>query len=61
MFLRTARDCGVDVVQANFEADAYMARLAGERRCPVVSNDSDFFVYPVDFVFLDSLRCGTTL
>jgi hypothetical protein len=29
--------------------------MAIERGCPVMSNDSDFFVFDVDFVSLDSL------
>ena len=29
--------------------------LAMKKKCPVISNDSDFFIFPVDFVRLDSI------
>jgi len=45
----------VAVKQTPFEADADMAALAVELKCPIASNDSDFFVNDVTFVPLDSL------
>ena len=30
-------------------------RIAVVKRCPILSNDSDFFVYPVEFIKLDSI------
>ena len=47
----------METVQTNFEADRYIAELASLEGCPVASNDSDFFVYDVDFLPLDSFRC----
>lgn len=29
--------------------------LAKNKKCPVISNDSDFFIFPVDFVRLNSI------
>jgi hypothetical protein len=38
-----------------FAAFQVIARMAVERQCPVLSNDSDFFVFSVSFVSLDSV------
>ena len=58
VFHQALRDANVSLVQSNFEADRYMAALGRAEGCPVASNDSDFFVYDVEFVPLDSLVFG---
>ena len=58
VFHQALRDADVSLVQSNFEADRYMAALGRAEGCPVASNDSDFFVYDVEFVPLDSLVFG---
>ena len=58
VFHQALRDADVSLVQSNFEADRYMAALAKRIGCPVASNDSDFFVYDVEFVPLDSVVIG---
>lgn len=45
----------VKLIQTNFEADPYLAKLATVLNCPILSNDSDFFIYQVQFIKLDSL------
>lgn len=34
----------MELIQTSFEADAYMAHLAGSEGVALLSNDSDFFV-----------------
>ncbi len=59
MFYRALRQLDVTLMQTNFEADSYLAELAQAENCSVASNDSDFFVYDVDFVPLDAFRFST--
>lgn len=40
-----ARDMGIQIVQCPYEADTHIARISNELNCPVVTNDSDFFIY----------------
>ncbi|CAB4069852.1 unnamed protein product [Lepeophtheirus salmonis] len=53
----------VAVIQTHFECDNVMANLAKKLNAPVMTNDSDFFVFNVDFFPLDSfdpdsLKCS---
>jgi hypothetical protein len=45
----------VAFVQSDFEADAEIAALAKKLNCPVLSNDSDFFIFDVLYIPLSSL------
>ena len=43
------------VIQCSYEADHVIAQMAISNNCPVISNDSDFFIFNVTYVRLDSL------
>lgn len=56
---RTVLDeLGINHVTCDFEADRQLTALANEYSCPVMSNDSDFFVYDIKsgFVLLDYMN-----
>lgn len=55
MFLDAVRDLDVKVIQTEFEADAFMASYAFEAGCAVITQDSDFFVFPVRMIPLGSI------
>lgn len=58
VFRSIAVDHGLKLVQCMFEADLEIARLANNLRCPVISNDSDFFLMNIPFglIMTDSLN-----
>jgi len=45
----------VEIIQSSFDADQVIAQLALKEDCPVLSNDSDFAVFPVKFITLNSM------
>ncbi|XP_026870775.2 protein asteroid homolog 1 [Electrophorus electricus] len=45
VFRQVLRDLGVPLVQCVSEADFEVASLAHQWRCPVLSNDSDFYIF----------------
>lgn len=49
IFKSVAVDRGIKIFQSFFEADMEVARLAGEYKCPVLSGDSDFFLYDLPY------------
>ena len=57
-FLHTLNELGVSHVTCDSEADEEIAALANYWNCPVLSNDSDFFVFPLNagVVLLDYLN-----
>jgi len=55
IFFDVLTDLNIECLQTSFEADQVIAEMAMQRGCPVFSNDSDFFVFSVDFVRLDSV------
>lgn len=64
VFLTVLKEFNVIVVQTHYEADADIASLARGLKCPVVSNDSDFFVMDVLVIPLalmelnGAVKCG---
>ena len=60
-FVHVLQRLSVDYVTCDFEADRQIAALARQWNCPILTNDSDFFVYdiPAGVVLLDylNLRC----
>ena len=57
VFLRAARDLKhVTLIQDFFEADSNIAMLSSVLKCPVLSNDSDFFVFDVEVISLRNLE-----
>lgn len=45
VFVQVLYQRGVPLVQCPFEADSEIACLAHQWRCPVLTNDSDFYVF----------------
>jgi 5'-3' exonuclease len=58
VFRSVAVDLGIDIVQCMYEADAEVARISNALKCPVISNDSDFFLMylPHGLITTDSLQ-----
>ena len=48
VFLEVLSQLGVRHIQASFEADSFVAKIANQLNCPVLSNDSDFFVFDLN-------------
>lgn len=46
-FLTVLKEFNIEVIQCQYEADGDLASLARGLKCPVVSNDSDFYVMDV--------------
>ena len=44
------------IFQSILEADAYLAHIAIRLGCPVLSNDSDFFIFNVRYIPLNSVE-----
>eukprot|EP00088_Acartia_fossae_P031028 TRINITY_DN31990_c0_g1_i4.p1 TRINITY_DN31990_c0_g1~~TRINITY_DN31990_c0_g1_i4.p1 ORF type:complete len:661 (+),score=110.72 TRINITY_DN31990_c0_g1_i4:67-2049(+) len=55
LFLDVLEELNIKVFQTEFEADREIAWLAMQKNCPVMSNDSDFFIFSVDYIKLDSI------
>jgi len=57
-FVRVLQKLDVEYVTCEFEADRQIAALARHWNCPVLTNDSDFFIYdiPAGVVLLDYLN-----
>jgi len=57
-FVHVLRKLGVQYVTCDYEADRQIAALARHWNCPVLTNDSDFFIYniPAGVVLLDYLN-----
>lgn len=53
VFRNVVTDMNVKRIQAAYEADTHIARIANEKDCPVLTNDSDFIIY--------QLKCGFIL
>lgn len=47
VFLSVLKDFSIEVIHCQYEADCDIAALARGLKCPVASNDSDFFVMDV--------------
>ncbi|XP_062501554.1 protein asteroid homolog 1-like [Corticium candelabrum] len=47
LFYMAAADSLVEIVMCDYEADEVAANLAKEKRCPVLSNDSDFYLFDI--------------
>ncbi|XP_059615848.1 protein asteroid [Phlebotomus argentipes] len=55
VFVRALRDMKVEVMRCLFEADEEVANLAKHLNCPVLSYDSDFYIYNVLYIPFVSL------
>lgn len=58
VFKSVAVDQQIRIVQCMYEADSEVARIANELKCPVISNDSDFFLMnlPYGLITIDLLQ-----
>lgn len=58
VFKAIVRELGIQIIQAPYEADTHLARLAHDLKCPILTNDSDFIIYslPVGFIILDTFN-----
>lgn len=60
VFREKLKELSVLIYQADFEADNEIAALSRKLNAPVLSNDSDFFIYDVNYIPLTSMifdRC----
>ncbi|GAB6032585.1 hypothetical protein CHUAL_011477 [Chamberlinius hualienensis] len=50
-------ELSIEYYQSDFEADDFIAALANQLKCPVLSQDSDFFIFPLThgYIQLDDL------
>ena len=55
VFVSTVKKMGIVVLQTDFEADLEIAMLAKELGLTVLSNDSDFYMFDVPFIPLNSI------
>lgn len=57
VFKNVLSDLGIQRIQSPYEADTHIARIANDLKCPVLTNDSDFIIYPLPkgFVMIDFL------
>lgn len=55
VFIDAVRDCGVSVMRCVFEADDELATLSRKLGCPVLTYDSDFYIYNVQYIPLITL------
>ncbi|CAL8299030.1 unnamed protein product [Gadus morhua 'NCC'] len=61
VFQQTLNDLKVPLVMCFGEADGQLAALAKEWRCPVLSRDTDFYIFdlPGGLLHLDYFQCAT--
>ena len=55
VFIDALRDLDIEIHQSSFEADELIAQLAFARSCPVMSNDSDFYIFDVDLILIEQM------
>ena len=56
VFIEVLVNMGIEMKQCSYEADEVIAQIAMKEKCPVISNDSDFYIFNVQFISLDSLE-----
>ena len=56
VFLDMLHELKIEVLQCNYEADQEITALARGLGCPVISNDSDFYVMDIPLIPLSSLE-----
>ena len=59
LLLEVLDDLKIEYHRCSYEADEVIAHLAHTRSCPVISNDSDFYLFDVPFILLDSLNLNS--
>lgn len=63
VFSQVLNELNVPLVVCDFEADDQIAALANQYKCPVISEDSDFFIFNVHngFIIRDSIETDIIL
>lgn len=61
LFIGVLKEFGVDVIQCQYEADGDIASLARGLKCPVVSNDSDFYVMDILVIPLSLMELNSAV
>ncbi|KFM71939.1 Protein asteroid-like protein, partial [Stegodyphus mimosarum] len=58
VFKDVLREMGIPFAQCDFEADDQVTALANYYKCPVISDDSDFYIFDIHhgFIRLDSVE-----
>ncbi|GFS26940.1 protein asteroid homolog 1-like [Elysia marginata] len=51
-FIQVMCELAVPHAMCQFEADSEIATLANQLKCPVISNDSDFYIFDLEYGFL---------
>ncbi|GFO47092.1 protein asteroid homolog 1-like [Plakobranchus ocellatus] len=51
-FIQVITESGIPHAMCQFEADSEIATLANKLQCPVISNDSDFYIFDLRYGFL---------
>lgn len=62
VFIEAYRHVGCKLIFPDGEADAIVAQKANELNCPVIANDSDFFIFPLreGFILYELFRYDPT-
>jgi hypothetical protein len=60
VFKNIAKQKCIKIVRSIFEADNDIASIAKILDCPVISNDSDFYLFDVKYIPLETIYYGTT-
>lgn len=61
VFIDLLNEFKIEVIQCHNEADGDIAALARGLKCPVISNDSDFYVMDVLVIPLSLMELGTAM
>jgi hypothetical protein len=61
VFIDLLKEFNIEVIQSHYEADGDIAALARGLKCPVISNDSDFFVMEVLVIPLSMMELNTAV
>ncbi|XP_054725053.1 protein asteroid homolog 1-like [Uloborus diversus] len=58
VFREVLGEMNIAYAQCDFEADEQLCALANYYKCPIISNDSDFYIYDIQkgFILLDSVE-----
>ena len=62
VFQQTLCELGVSLYVVDGEADAMIVQIANHYSCPVLSSDSDFFIFNVEngYILMDHFYCDTS-
>lgn len=63
VFKIIVNELGIQKIQAPYEADTHIARVANDLNCPVLTNDSDFIIYDLKqgFIMIDFFHFKTPI